>query len=124
MSRLLFAVHCCLGFVKQKPHYEYWCRAMKTLSEIRTILRQQGDIVAERYGIAIVGVFGSYARGGQASQSDLDLLVEKLRPVSLLELVGAEIYLSGILGVRVDLVPRRNVREELRESILREAVSL
>ena len=97
---------------------------MKTLNEIRTMLRQQGDIVAEKYGIAIVGVFGSYVRGEQDSQSDLDLLMEKLRPVSLLELVGAEIYLSGILGMKVDLVPRLNVREELRESILREAVSL
>lgn len=97
---------------------------MKTLNEIRTILRQQGDIVAEKYGIAIVGVFGSYVRAEQDSQSDLDLLMEKLRPVSLLELVGAEIYLSGILGMKVDLVPRLNVREELRESILREAVSL
>lgn len=97
---------------------------MKPLNEIRTILRQQGDIVAEKYGIAIVGVFGSYVRGEQDSQSDLDLLMEKLRPVSLLELIGAEIYLSGILGMKVDLVPRLNVREELRESILREAVSL
>jgi hypothetical protein len=97
---------------------------MKTLNEIRTILRQQGDIVAEKYGIAVVGVFGSYVRGEQDSQSDLDLLMEKLRPVSLLELVGAEIYLGGILGMKVDLVPRLNVREELRESILREAVSL
>lgn len=97
---------------------------MKTLIEIKTILTQQGHIVSEKYGIAIVGVFGSYVRGEQGTQSDLDLLVEKLRPVSLLELVGAEIYLSGILGVRVDLVPRPNVREELRESILREAVSL
>jgi hypothetical protein len=97
---------------------------MKTLNEIRTILRQEGEIVAERYGVAIVGVFGSYVRGEQDSQSDLDLLMEKLRPVSLLELVGAEIYLSGILGMKVDLVPRLNVREELRERILREAVSL
>ena len=97
---------------------------MKTLNEIRTILRQEGEIVAERYGVAIVGVFGSYVRGEQDSQSDLDLLMEKLRPVSLLELVGAEIYLGGILGMKVDLVPRLNVREELRESILREAVSL
>jgi hypothetical protein len=97
---------------------------MKTLSEIRPILRQQGHIVAERYGIAIVGVFGSYARGEQGTRSDLDLLVEKLQPVSLLELVGAEIYLSEILGMRVELVPRQSVREELREGILREAVSL
>ena len=47
-----------------------------------------------------------------------------LRPISLLEIVGAEIYLSEILKVKVDLVPKRDVREELRETILAEAVPI
>ena len=51
-------------------------------------------------------------------------MAETLRPVSLLELVGAEIYLGEILGVKVDLVPKRDVREELRETIIREAATL
>lgn len=97
---------------------------MKTLAEIRSIIRQHSDILAEKYGVVVVAVFGSYVRGEQAGQSDLDLLVEFLRPISLLELVGAEIYLTEVLEMKVDLVPRRDVRAELRESILKEAVAL
>ena len=97
---------------------------MKTLNEIRTVIAEQRNVLAERYGVAVVGVFGSYVRGEQGERSAIDLLAEILRPISLLELVGAEIYLSEILGVKVDLVPTRDVREELREIIFREAVSL
>jgi predicted nucleotidyltransferase len=50
--------------------------------------------------------------------------VDILRPISLLELIGAEIYLSEVLGVKVDLVPKRDVREELRKTIFVEAVAI
>src|SRR3989304_4596500 len=97
---------------------------MKTLDEIRTIIRQHRDVLAEKYGVAVLGVFGSYVRGQQKGESDIDLLVDILHPISLLELVGAEIYLSEVLGSKVDLVPKRDVREELRETILAEAIAI
>ncbi len=97
---------------------------MKKLDEIRIIIRKNRDVLAENYGVAVVGVFGSYVRGEQREKSDIDLLVDILRPISLLEIVGAEIYLGEILGVKVDLVPKRDVREELRETILAEAVAI
>jgi hypothetical protein len=97
---------------------------MKTLDEIRTIIRQHRDTLAEKYGVAVVSIFGSYVRGQQKGQSDIDLLVDILRPISLLELVGAEIYLSEVLGLRVDLVPKRDVREELQETIFAEAIAV
>lgn len=97
---------------------------MKTIEEIQTIIRQHQDVLAERYGVSIVAIFGSYVRGEQRRRSDLDLLADILRPVSLLELVGAELYLSEVLGVKVDLIPKRSVREELRETIFREAVAI
>jgi len=97
---------------------------MKTLDEIKTIIRQHRDVLAERYGIAVVGIFGSYVRDEQEQQSDIDLLADILRPISLLELVGAELYLDETLGLKVDLVPTRDVREELRETILREAIAV
>ena len=93
-------------------------------NDIRAIVRQHQDILADRYGVKVVGLFGSYARTQQMRDSDVDLLVEILRPVSLFELIGAEIYLSEILGAKVDLVPVRDVREELRETILKEAVAI
>jgi len=97
---------------------------MKTLNEIKTIISQHQHVLAERYGIAVVGIFGSYVRDKQGQQSDIDLLADILRPISLLELVGAELYLNEILEVKVDLVPKRAVREELRETILREAIAV
>lgn len=97
---------------------------MKTLDEIRTIIRQQRDVLAERYGVKVVGVFGSYVRGEQRRRSDIDLLVDILRPISLFELAGAEIYLAEILGTKVDLIPKRGLREELRDAILKETVNL
>jgi len=97
---------------------------MKTLDEIRTIIKQHRDVLAEKYGVAVVGVFGSYVRGEQKRQSDIDLLVDILHPISLLELVGAEIHLSEVLGLKVDLVPKRDVREELRETVFAEAIAI
>jgi predicted nucleotidyltransferase len=93
-------------------------------NDIRAIVRKHQDILADRYGVKVVGLFGSYARTRQMRDSDVDLLAEILRPISLFELIGAEIYLSEILGAKVDLVPVRDVREELRETILKEAVAI
>jgi hypothetical protein len=97
---------------------------MKTIEEIRSIINQHRNVLADKYGVAVVAVFGSYVRDEQRRESDIDLLAEILRPISLLELAGAEIYLSEILGAKVDLVPRRSVRAELKEIILKEAVVL
>jgi len=95
---------------------------MRNLSEIIRLIRQHRDTLQERYGISVVGIFGSYIRGEEKEGSDIDLLAETLKPVSLLELVGAEIYLSDTLGLKVDLILKRSLREELKETILREAV--
>lgn len=97
---------------------------MKPLSEILSVIKSYETLLAERYGVRITGVFGSYARGTTRSDSDLDLLAEIVRPVSLLELVGAELFLSDALGIQVDLVPERSPREEIRGSITQEAVAL
>lgn len=97
---------------------------MKTVDEIRAIIRRHRNVLAEKYGIAVVGVFGSYVRGEQRQGSDVDLLIEILRPISLLEVVGAEIYLEEMLQMKIDLVPKRDVRDELRESILAETVPI
>jgi len=54
--------------------------------------------------------------------SDVDVLVEFFEPVSLLALVSLENYLSEILGVKADVVPREDIRVELKDRIIRETV--
>ncbi|HHT9124309.1 MAG TPA: nucleotidyltransferase family protein [Candidatus Brocadiia bacterium] len=97
---------------------------MKTLDEIKEIINKHKDVLMYKYGVKIVGIFGSYIRGKQKKKSDIDLLAEFEKPISLLELVGAEIYLSEILETKVDLVPKEDIREELKEEIFKETVYL
>lgn len=97
---------------------------MKTLSEIKTTIRKHNQELMQRYKVKVVGIFGSFVHGKQKKGSDLDLLAEFVQPISLFELVGAEIYLSEILKMKVDLIPKEDLRPELKDSILKEAVNL
>jgi predicted nucleotidyltransferase len=97
---------------------------MKTLGRIKKLIADNRTVLAERFGVRVVGIFGSCVRGEQKKGSDIDVLAEIERPISLLELVGAEIYLGKILGRKVDMVPKEDIREELRETILKEVVSI
>ncbi|MFQ5836030.1 MAG: nucleotidyltransferase family protein [bacterium] len=49
-------------------------------------------------------------------------LVEFEEPVSLFGLVKLENHLTQLLGIKVDVVPKKDVRVELRERILKEVV--
>jgi predicted nucleotidyltransferase len=97
---------------------------MKNLSEIKSILRTHAVELRERYGITSLAVFGSVARGEAKEKSDVDILAVFNRPIGLLALCSAENYLIGLLGIEVDLIPREDVRPELRDQIYSEAVAI
>ncbi len=85
---------------------------MKTLEEIRRVIRVHEDELRRRYKARVVGIFGSYVRGEQRGESNLDLLAEFDEKASLLDLGGAQVMLSELLEVKVDLVPREEIRPE------------
>jgi predicted nucleotidyltransferase len=97
---------------------------MKTLREIKTLLKQHKDELRKRFKVKEIGVFGSFVREEQKRASDVDLLVEFEGPVSLLWVVRVENYLTDLLGVKVDLIPKEDIRSELKEIILAETVYL
>ncbi len=97
---------------------------MKTLEEIKEILKKQKPLLEEEYGVSEIGIFGSYVRGEQRKKSDLDILVEFDKPISLLKFVGLEIYLSEVLGMKVDLVMKGSLKPRIGRHILKEVVPL
>jgi len=97
---------------------------VKPLEEIKELLTKHKEKIKEKYKVKEIGVFGSYLKGEQKEKSDLDILVDFEEPVSLLGLVKVENYLSELLGIKVDLVPKKDVRPELKEIILNEAIYL
>lgn len=93
---------------------------MKSLEEIKEILKKQKPAIRERYSVSKIGVFGSYVRGEQKRKSDVDILVEFEKPISLLKLVNLENFLTDSIGIKVDVVAKEDIRQELKESILRD----
>ncbi|KJR41850.1 DNA polymerase beta domain-containing protein [Candidatus Magnetoovum chiemensis] len=97
---------------------------MITLYDIRKTLDKHRNELMCDYKIKGISIFGSYARGEQTEKSDIDLLADFEMPISLLDLIGAEQYLSEILNTKVDLIPREDVRLELKDIISKEAIPL
>lgn len=93
-----------------------------SLKKILEILHEQIPLLAERYGVEKLEVFGSYVRDEQRSDSDLDILVTFKKAPSLLTFIAIENYLSDLLGVRVDLVMKDSLKPKIGEHILREAI--
>ena len=80
--------------------------------------------IAANHGAHNVRIFGSVARGGADSNSDVDLLVEFKRGTTLLCHAALVQELEELLGVKVDVVSDRGLRERVRERVLGEAVAL
>lgn len=91
-----------------------------TLNEIRRKLRELLPTLKRDYGIDSLGIFGSYIRHKQDSDSDLDLLVTFKKPPGLLRFIKLENRLSDELGVEVDLVMKDALKPRIGEHILRE----
>jgi predicted nucleotidyltransferase len=74
----------------------------------------------EPFNPTMVGVFGSYARNTNHSASDLDILVDFDKTVNLLDLIGLELDLSELLGIKVDLVTKKSLHPTLESSITKD----
>ncbi|MCX6090688.1 MAG: nucleotidyltransferase family protein [Candidatus Atribacteria bacterium] len=68
--------------------------------------------------------FGSYVRGEATDKSDLDILVDFKKPISLFTFLDLEEYLESCLGIKVDLVSKKALRPGIGKYIIEEAISL
>ena len=69
-------------------------------------------------------LFGSYSRGEQREDSDVDILiqVDRSQPVGLFKLSGMSLELQDLLGLPVDLVTVKGLMDLDRKSVVRERV--
>jgi len=97
---------------------------MKELNEIKEVLRKNKDVIAKEFKAEIVGIFGSYARGEQKEESDVDIIVRFKEGATLFDLVGLADFIEERLGIKADVVSERAIRPELKERILKEVVAV
>lgn len=98
-------------------------RTPPTLQDLRA---RRADIIAlaKQYDAYNVRVFGSVARGESTTNSDIDLLVNFPPGYTLLKLSGLVRSLRELLGYPVEVASADHLREEMRETILRDAEPL
>ncbi len=86
--------------------------------------REEILILAARFGIKNIRIFGSVARHQAREGSDIDFLVEFPAGTSLLAHASFQRELVELLGCDVDVASERGLREQIRNSVIQEAVPL
>ena len=86
------------------------------------LLTEHKPVLAQRFGVTDLALFGSTARDSAGDSSDIDILVDFDGPATSNRYFGVQFYLEDLLGRPVDLVTEKALRHELRPFIEKEAV--
>jgi len=94
---------------------------MKRQDGIKETLRRFKPILREKFKVKEIGIFGSYVRGEESEESDVDILVEFDESIGW-EFIDVKEFLEEILGKKMDLVTVGALKPQLRDKILKEVI--
>ena len=90
--------------------------------DVLNLLRTRKATLSERFGVAELAIFGSFARDEAGEDSDLDVLARFEGDVTSKGYFGAQFYIEDLLGREVDLVTRKELRAEIRPYVERDII--
>ena len=94
---------------------------MKTKAEILTLLSREKEELERTFRVRSIALFGSYSRGEQTEESDLDILVD-VDPSVGLDFVTLAEKLETLTGIPVELVSRRAINSRHMKFIADELI--
>lgn len=94
-----------------------------TIEEIRNLLNSHKEELEKDYNAVKFFIFGSYSRGEQTGDSDIDILVELKAPLGL-KFFKLEKFLEKIFAKKVDLGTADGLKPAIKDMILKEAIKL
>jgi hypothetical protein len=84
--------------------------------ELKKIQKQILPIL-KKHGVVHASFFGSFARNEQKKNSDVDIMVEIKKNISLFDFIGLQLELEDKIGRKVDLVEKKLLKPLIKESI-------
>jgi uncharacterized protein len=90
--------------------------------QVLEVLKSSKPILTERFGLLSIALFGSIIRDKTTQPNDVDILVSFDGPATSERYFGVQFYLEDRIGLPVDLVTDKALREELKPYILKEAL--
>ena len=97
---------------------------MKKFDEVKAVIKDKKNKLQTDFGVTSIGIFGSYVRGEQNEESDVDILVDMRDGVTLFDLMALELYLSDLMGKKADVVMRDGLKSRIASQVLSEVVYL
>ena len=95
------------------------------LQEIKQTLKEKMPEIKEKYSVKNLYIFGSYVRGEQTPESDIDILVEFEKGKKTFDnYMDLKFYLEDLFGKKVDLIIKEAVKPRLKKYIYEEAISV
>ena len=91
-----------------------------TVEQIKT----KATPLLKNAGITRAAIFGSYVRGEETQESDIDIVVDFPKGTTLFDVAEIKIQLEEVLGKPVDLVGYKKIKPRLKSFILSEQVPI
>lgn len=93
-------------------------------SGIIDFLTKEKDLLEERFRVSKIGLFGSYARGEETSESDIDIIVEFLPKTENLTTIKSSLkeLIMNEFGKNVDICREKYLKPYYRDQILKSAI--
>jgi len=86
-------------------------------------LKEHEKLIRQKFGVKRIGIFGSFARGEEREDSDLDVLVVFEEGQKTFDnYMDLKFYLEDLFGREVDLVTERALKPQLKDIIMKEVV--
>ncbi len=98
---------------------------MLTKKEIIYLLKKELPYLKAIFGVKRIGLFGSFSKGIQREDSDVDIIVEFERPIGL-KFVELSDHIENLIGKKVDILTPagiksiriKKVAEDIKKSIV------
>lgn len=92
---------------------------MITTNDILSKLKELKPELYNVYSVKEIGLFGSFSDNTFTEDSDIDILVEFNKPIGW-KFFSLEIYLEKIFNRKIDLVTKNALKDQIKESILKQ----
>nr|NQU94588.1 nucleotidyltransferase family protein [Bacteroidota bacterium] len=92
---------------------------MNSKEELISKLKELKPILYRDFSVKEIGIFGSFSNDTYTESSDIDILVELERPIGW-RFFSLELYLEQIFNRKIDLVTKNALKEQIKESILKQ----
>ena len=91
--------------------------------DVLSLLREHEPELKEQFGVAKIGIFGSFARGEARPDSDVDVLVTFQDGKKTFDnFMGTRFYLEDLFRRKVDLVTDAALKPLIRDPIMQEVI--